>query len=386
MPEPSRRRLYDVFLMTTAVHTPFVPKSDPFLAQLMRWAGVTRVAAVTGLDRTGVPVACAVRPGGHVLQVTSGKGISAEAAAYSAVVEALELQLSEAVPVERCLFASAASLSVRARVVEVKGGSAGRDLDEALTGPGLVRGWRSGVELLQGGELWVPAAAVHCPPPDGPLLGPASVSWSSNGLGAGRTLGAAMEHAVCEVVERDQLARAFPEGWTPASVRNRRLPRKWVERHAKATAKLLEAMEPAFEAFLFEVPGPPGRPPVAAAVLFDVERGPVPVSAGYACRTAPGEAVLAALLEAAQSRATDIHGAREDIAPMPAEDVEALHRLCRSTRERPPSWKPVSFRGVLRQLASEGLGPVAAVMLTAEEDPLQVVKVVAPRLRSSELL
>ena len=55
---------------------------------LQRALGVTRVARVTGLDRAGVEVACAVRPGGHVLQVTNGKGESWEAARASALSEA----------------------------------------------------------------------------------------------------------------------------------------------------------------------------------------------------------------------------------------------------------------------------------------------------------
>ena len=36
--------------------------------------GVTRIARLTGLDRTGIEVASAVRPRGHILQVSNGKG------------------------------------------------------------------------------------------------------------------------------------------------------------------------------------------------------------------------------------------------------------------------------------------------------------------------
>ena len=53
-------------------------------ARLEEAVGVSRVARVTALDRTGVEVACAVRPGGHVLQVTNGKGDSFREAAAGA--------------------------------------------------------------------------------------------------------------------------------------------------------------------------------------------------------------------------------------------------------------------------------------------------------------
>ena len=46
--------------------------------------GVTRVARLTGLDRTGVEVASAIRPGGHILQVSNGKGRDWETAARRA--------------------------------------------------------------------------------------------------------------------------------------------------------------------------------------------------------------------------------------------------------------------------------------------------------------
>ena len=64
------------------------PLRDGSLAEEL---GVTRVARLTGLDRTGVEVASAVRPGAHVLQVTNGKGPSFEAAMAGALLEAAEL-------------------------------------------------------------------------------------------------------------------------------------------------------------------------------------------------------------------------------------------------------------------------------------------------------
>src|SRR5271155_3796337 len=63
-------------------------------ADVPAWAraiGVTRVARVTGLDRCGVEVACAIRPAGQVLQVSNGKGTTFRDAKAAALSEALEL-------------------------------------------------------------------------------------------------------------------------------------------------------------------------------------------------------------------------------------------------------------------------------------------------------
>lgn len=47
---------------------------------LMTFAGITRVADVTGLDTIGVPVVMVVRPNARSLSVSQGKGLSIVAA------------------------------------------------------------------------------------------------------------------------------------------------------------------------------------------------------------------------------------------------------------------------------------------------------------------
>src|SRR3954468_24108434 len=90
-----------------------VSEKSRSVRSLLSVLGVTRIARVTGLDRAGVEVACAVRPGGHVLQISNGKGESWEEARASALSEAAELWAAERVPPE-LLFASARQLGPRA--------------------------------------------------------------------------------------------------------------------------------------------------------------------------------------------------------------------------------------------------------------------------------
>src|SRR5947209_4540634 len=174
--------------------------------------GVTRVARVTGLDRSGVEVACAVRPGGHVLQVSNGKGLSWDEARASALSEAAELWAAER-PVSREL--------VYASIDELGRGEVSCPND--LVAPRL---WSRSTRIAwvrASDRSWVPAQAVYCPPQGGPPLGPAVFRWSTNGMGAHPDKRAAVRHAILEACERDQLARALPDGWTPRAIATRKI-------------------------------------------------------------------------------------------------------------------------------------------------------------------
>ncbi|MBI5067174.1 MAG: YcaO-like family protein [Deltaproteobacteria bacterium] len=344
--------------------------------------GVTRVARVTGLDRAGVEVACAVRPRGHVLQVSNGKGLTFAEAARGALLEAAELHASEAVP--------------------------------PGAGPLLLV---AAQDLLGGEPTLVPARAVYCPPPGArPLAGP-EARWTSNGMGAHPSRAAALLHALLEAAERDQVARALPRFWTRAAVERRLLHRASLARSAPVAARLAARIEArGFEVFLFDlVPGPGSgsgsgprpRPasissdrwslglPVAGALLFDTHLGPQPVTAGYACALSRDRALTAALLEAAQSRLTDIHGAREDVAPMDPEAAALLHAFCREARgARPASRLPhhpvrgarADLGRVLRLLRAAGIAQVPWVDLSPPGLGVCVVRVLVPGLRLTELL
>jgi ribosomal protein S12 methylthiotransferase accessory factor len=376
---------------------------------------VTRVARVTGLDRTGVEVACAVRPGGHVLQVTNGKGLSFAAAARGALGEAAELACAERVDACDLALASPAELAA----------SAAPYVEPAALGGGggaLRLAWRRARDLATGEEVLVPAAAVHAPPTGGPLLGACGVRWTTNGMGAHPSWSAALLHALLEAVERDQLARALPEGFTEGEVMARRLSRARVARLGPRAARLARRIERrGFEVHLVDVRPRSGDVglPVAAALLFDAERGPVPLTAGYCCRPSWEAALTGAILEAAQSRLTDIHGAREDVGGMSEADVERMRRACaraaRGDRDRDPDPDPdldpdldrdpdpdpdpdprpsprtreegdAAVRRVLHLLHRAGQRRVLALDLAPPDFPLRVAKVIVPGLLLSDLL
>ncbi len=65
------------------------------LQPLLREMGITRVANVTGLDRTGIPVVMVCRPNARSVTVSQGKGLTLAAAKASGIMEALEVWHAE---------------------------------------------------------------------------------------------------------------------------------------------------------------------------------------------------------------------------------------------------------------------------------------------------
>jgi ribosomal protein S12 methylthiotransferase accessory factor len=367
------------------------PLRDRWLDDAAAAIGVTRVARLTGLDRTGVEVASAVRPAGHVLQVTNGKGATFAEAARGAVMEAVELWAAEhAAPGPH---GTADEVRRAAPGVEVLSATAlAPDADPAWDA--LALGWREAAVLGRGGRALVPAAAVSCPPPSAPLLGPAVVRWTSNGMGAHRDRAAAVLHGLLEAVERDQLARALPEGFTAEALRVRLVAPGSLARAAPRTAARVAALaRRGFRVHLLDCGAGAGLP-VAAALLVDPDGAPVPVAAGYACRLDRDAALSAALLEACQSRATEIHGAREDVLVGDRDQAAPLAALCAAIRPRldagalPSARAPSPARAIgaiVRRLEAAGLGPAVAADLPAPEG-VHAVQVVVPGLLLSELL
>lgn len=382
------------------------PLSPRLLATLARRIGVTRVARVTGLDRSGVEVACAIRPAGHVLQISNGKGFTWATARAGAVLEAAELWASEQrPPFGDLVFASAAELRC-ARSPFL--------LCEALLAAGplarparrtLRLAFRPARDLFTGRGLLVPLGAAHCLPPGSAWTGPLVHRWTSNGMGAHPDSTAALLHALLEALERDGLAHALPNGFTPGTLRTRLLDiaSPLFARACPRTARLASALvRHDLRPCLFDL-----RPscldlPLCGALLVDDPHAPIPLTAGYACGLRRDDALLSALLEAAQSRLTDIHGARDDIVHTPEarEDLRGLAQACRATtgRRSPLLVPEVGTRDtgqavarVLSALARRGITQGAVVKLCGPKQvgsalPVHVVKVLLPDLRVSELL
>jgi thioglycine synthase len=268
---------------------------------LMKVAGITRVADITDLDRIGIPVFSAIRPSAEsgAISVYNGKGLTKEEAKVSAIMEGVERYSAE----------------VRGFNIVRKGAeefmaahNAVDPLDLILTPASafhLTRqpvAWAKGVELNTMEEIWVPASAVFHPyvsKIDLPLF-----RTSTNGLASGNNMEEAVFHGLCEVIERD--------AWSLAEGRRKingdiDLPDTGIVKDLveKFTSKGIEV-------HLKDLTSDIGVYTIAAAADDVIMQDPALLTLGIGTHLNPMVAAMKALLEVAQSRLTQIHGARED--------------------------------------------------------------------------
>ena len=363
-------------------------------AALLRRIGVSRLARVGALDRSDLPVACAIRPRGHVLQVCNGKGLTDATAAWSAAMEAAELWASERAPEE--VHRGAPPRGEDAWHPDLLPASA-RLRPGALWSRVQQRPWRRARRLEDGSPVWVPAAAVTCSPPGSSGIPDLGIAWTSNGLGAHPySPDLALRHALLELIERDLLHRALPRGWTEAAVAAHAVRGHALDETPTVAALVERLGTHGLEARLFDLDPPVGPGvvalPLTGALVFDVQRDVIPLTAGYAAGTARAEARLGALLEAVQSRVTDTHGAREDVAPMKPEDARRLRAACsapavrRRARMARPRDAPEDAGAVIAALHRAGHRRIAVVELASRSEGVAVVRAFVPGLRRSELL
>jgi len=298
--------------------------------------GITRVANVTGLDRIGIPTYMVVRPNSRSLSVTQGKGVDAPAAKVSGIMEAIEAYHAEHPP---CLtrLESYAALQQEVAVVDPTTLPLGRN---SLYSPLKPIPWTEGFDLLRGEAVWVPFELVHTNATLPRLPGSGCFVCSSNGLASGNTLGEAVLHGLCELIERDGLAL-----WeqAPAAHERTRVNLRTVD--DAVCLELLERYERAGVAVMaWDVSTDVGLPAFRVLIYdwsTDALLRPLPAAFGSGCHPDPAVALGRALTEAAQSRLTAISGSRDDL-----------------TRVRYRAFQAAEALDYYRALAAAGDGPV----------------------------
>jgi len=272
--------------------------------------GITRLARLTGLDELGVPVWAAVRPNALTLAVSQGKGVDDDAAAASAMMEAIEVATAERRDLPRL------ALSPRAMAASGRRTAPLSELLRLAASPPAADepiDWIEGFELMDGGPIWVPLDAVTL----GEAAAEARYWQSTDGLASGNVLWEAAFHGLCERVERDALAL-----WSlcdDSEVGKRcRDPRDFDDSELAALSAKIEAAGLRLRLFdistdveipvCFATISPPPDADAARWRHFDLQ-------SGSGCHPDPARAAIRAVTEAAQSRLTAISGARDDFDP-----------------------------------------------------------------------
>jgi ribosomal protein S12 methylthiotransferase accessory factor len=264
--------------------------------------GISRVTLSTPLDRLGLPVANSVRPRGRTLCVHAGKGLTPLAARVGAAMEAIEHALADPL----------AGRPYLARQLRVS------DWLRHIGGAGELVGWSPGwqaevplsqtltlvdMECLPGPErAWAPAALVFAPWDAD--AGTTLFGWSSNGLASGNSVVEATLHGLFEVLERDALALNAAHdrsAWIDPETLPAPLKRKvraWV---SAGLVFGLRQLPSDFGLACYE------------AIVHDPNGLRTEVAHGSGAHVSHAIAITRAVCEAAQSRLSHIHGARDDI-------------------------------------------------------------------------
>ena len=341
-------------------------------------AGITRVADITNLDRIGIPVFSSIRPMADrgAVSVYNGKGATPAEARVSAMMEGLERYSAE-VRDRDLKIARYSSLGTGALNPVDLILPAGADADAEIP-------WVTGWDIMNDVEVQVPANAVFHPlSSDYQRL----FRTNTSGLASGNVIEEAIFHGLAEVIERD--AWALVE-----TTRNMGpLISDVDDKQAKLLLDKFAAAE--VDVYLRDITSDIGVA-TCAAVADDVRlRDPTLLTTGMGTHTSARIAVLRALTEVAQSRLTQIHGAREDTTLADFRKQIGYDRTKRINRHWFEASEKKSFSEIesfesddflldikymLKKLAEAGLDQVVVVDLTREEIGVPVVRVIVPGL------
>jgi ribosomal protein S12 methylthiotransferase accessory factor len=260
-------------------------------------AGITRIADITGLDRLGIPVFSCIRPNAAegAISVYNGKGVTEVAARVSAIMEGIERYSAEMhdrtpviVPYEQ-IREEYPSLHPDQLILP-------ENTNTTFPIP-----WYQSYDIVNDREIMIPAHAVFHPVPR--IMG-----WlfrtGTNGIASGNTLEEAVFHGLSEVIERD--------AWSLAEAANQGGPVINADSNPLIEGLISRFTDAGVEVTLRDISSDIGLPTVAAVADDVTLRDPTLLCIGMGTHAVPEIAILRALTEAAQSRATQIHGARED--------------------------------------------------------------------------
>ena len=354
---------------------------------LKRVFGITRIANLTGLDRTGIPVVMVCRPNARSSAVFNGKGVDLATAKASGIMEAVETWHAENIRLP-LVFASFHDLQGRMSLVDIDGlpKRPGLSFD-----PHLPILWVQGRNLTDDQSIGLPFEIAHI---DSRMSGPpmsGTLSMTTNGLASGVSFAEAASHGLCELIERD--ASSLWRQSLPGEQDARRLDLATVD--DPQSLSVLNCLNNAqLDVAVWDITTDVG---VCAFQCYITDRASETghVGVGSACHPRRSRALLGAILEAAQVRTTYIIGSREDIEPSDYDpsflarrnaETRAFMRL--TTRVR--SFKSVAtsefgsaeaqVEWLLDRLRSIGLTQAVAVDLTLPEYGIPVVRMVVPGL------
>ena len=277
----------------------------------LRTAGITRITEITHLDRVKIPVFSSIRPtaqsGG--VSVYAGKGATVEQARASAMMEGFERYSAEKQDIDQ------EKISISA-YNEIKNDSVlnPRDLllPKSFENQNIEMQkleWIEAEEIISESPILVPANAVFHPYIPNREIKPSAMAMfkgNTNGLASGNVIEEAVLHGIFEVVERD--------AWSIFELTKRN--KKQIDLDTIENETVSELVEKftsqGIKIKLMDITADLKIPTIVASADDTVLKDAALLTLVVGTHLNPEIAAIRALSEVAQSRATQIHGTRED--------------------------------------------------------------------------
>jgi ribosomal protein S12 methylthiotransferase accessory factor len=269
----------------------------------LKTAGITRIADITDLDRIGLPIYTAIRPtaeeGG--VSIYGGKGITKDHAKASAMMEGFERYSAERQSSDESIISNLNDIDNN---IDPKSLNLPKDLERVDINDWDLE-WSIARDIISKKDYYIPTNAVYHPynPKDNAKT---LFKSNTNGLASGNILEEAILHGMFEVIERD--------AWSIFELTHKNYSQIDLDSiESDVINEIIEKFESeGIKIKLMDFTADINIPTIAASADDTVTKDAGLLTLGIGTHLDPEVAILRALTEVAQSRATQINGARED--------------------------------------------------------------------------
>ena len=291
----------------TGTHRVIAPsKTIEINENKLKVAGITRIADITDLDRIGLPIYTAIRPTAEdgAVSIYGGKGITKDHAKASAMMEGFERYSAERQDVDETIIASLSEIEEFGEYIDPKSLNLPKEFEKKDISD-LSLEWSKSIDLISNREYYIPTNAIYHPyisKDDSQSL----FKSNTNGLASGNILEEAILHGIFEVIERD--------AWSIFELTHKNYAQIDISSvENEIIIDIIEKFESeGIKIKLMDFTADIKIPTIAASADDTITKDAGLLTLGMGTHLDPEVAILRALTEVAQSRATQINGARED--------------------------------------------------------------------------
>ena len=291
----------------TGTHRVIAPsKTIEINENKLKVAGITRIADITDLDRIGLPIYTAIRPTAEdgAVSIYGGKGITKDHAKASAMMEGFERYSAERQDCDETIIAKLSEIEEFGEYVDPKSLNLPSEFEKKDISD-LSLEWSKSKDIISNKEYYIPTNAIYHPyisKDDSQNL----FKSNTNGLASGNILEEAILHGIFEVIERD--------AWSIFELTHKNYAQIDISSiENEVIIDIIDKFESeGIKIKLMDFTADIKIPTIAASADDTITRDAGLLTLGMGTHLDPEVAILRALTEVAQSRATQINGARED--------------------------------------------------------------------------